>query len=41
MNGGMKIVNDGTIKADDGISLQAKSDSGEAFGDPITLKKQK
>ena len=41
MNGGMKIVNDGTIKADDEISLQAKNDSGEAFGDPITLKKQK
>ena len=41
MNGGMKIVNDGTVKADDEISLQAKNDSGEAFGDPITLKKQK
>jgi len=37
----MKIVNDGTVKADDEISLQAEDDSGEAFGDPITLKKQK
>lgn len=41
MNGGMKVVNDGTVKSDDEILLQAKSDSGEAFGDPITLKKQK
>ena len=41
MNGGMKLVNDGAIKADDEISLQAKTDAGESFGDPITLKKQK
>ena len=41
MNGGMKVVNDGTIKANDEISLQAKSDAGEDFGGSITLKKQK
>jgi hypothetical protein len=41
MNGGMKIVNDGEIKGDNEITLQAKGDGGEPFGDPITLKRQK
>ena len=41
MNGGMKVTNDGEIKSDDEISLQAKGDDGQAFGDPITLKRQK
>jgi len=41
MNGGMKITNDGSIKSDDEISLESKNESGESFGDAITLKKQK
>jgi hypothetical protein len=41
MNGGMKVVNDGEIKGDDEISLQAKGEGGEPFGDPISIKRQK
>lgn len=41
MNGGMKVTNDGEVKGDDEISLQAKGEGGEPFGDPITLKRQK
>ena len=41
MNDGMKITNEGTIKSDDEISLEAKNADGESFGPPIPLKKQK
>ena len=40
-NGGTKFISDGTIKSDDEISLETKSESGESFGPGITLKKQK
>ena len=40
-NGGTKFISDGTIKGDEEISLETKSESGESFGPAITLKKQK
>lgn len=40
-NGGTKFVSDGTIKGDDEISIETKSESGESFGGAVTLKKQK
>jgi len=40
-NGGTKFISDGTIKGDDEISLETKSEGGDSFGPPVTLKKQK
>lgn len=40
-DGGTKFSSDGTVKSDDEISIETRNDSGESFGGPITLKKQK
>lgn len=40
-NGGTKFISDGTIKSDDEITIETKSESGESFGSAVTLKKQK
>jgi hypothetical protein len=41
MNGGMKFVSEGTVKGDDEITVETKSESGDPLGGPMTLKRQK
>jgi len=39
-NGGTKFLSEGTIKGDE-ITLNTKSEAGDALGGPMTIKKQK